>query len=289
MESVDLKGGNFQITGRVIRILSLKEEWLDTVEDSDAIIREIRDSSVNADLFTFRQSVLETEPKYAYPMEWEEVAVIPISSHDHWLDKQISSSAKRAVKKASKKGVEVKVVDFSDDLVRGICAISNETPVRQGRRYPLYGKSFETARENLSREAARCDFIGAFLGNELIGWIQLGYGKGCAIPFGMVSKIAHRDKSPQNALLSKAVDVSARKGVPFILYGFWTEGGLGDFKVHNGCMKMALPRYYIPITTKGKVVVKLRLYRGLRGYVPEKLRRPLKQLRSRWHQKMNAE
>ena len=64
--------------------------------------------------------------------EWDNAAVIPITTYSEWLEKRIESSVRRAVKKAVKSGVTVRIAEFNDDLVRGIVNINNETPIRQG-------------------------------------------------------------------------------------------------------------------------------------------------------------
>jgi hypothetical protein len=78
----------------------------------------------------------------------------------------------------------------------------------------------------------------------------------------MVSKIAHRDKSPQNALLSKAIELCAEKQLQYLLYGQWSAGGLGDFKQHNGCLRIDVPRYYVPLTLKGTLALRWNFHRG---------------------------
>ena len=281
MKMIKINDQCFQVLGRVLRFMKLNEEWMTIVECPESVIEEVKKRKLKVDLFTFRQSILENDQKYSYPMEWEEFAVIPISSHDNWLKKQISLGAKRAVKKAFKKNVEVRVVHLSDQFVRGVTDIFNETPIRQGRRYGHYGKSFDAVKKELSRDADKFDFIGAYLGAELIGFIQLGHGRGYVIPFGMVSKIEHRDKSPQNALLSKAVELCEEKGIQYILYGSWSGGGLGEFKRHNGCVKRAVPRYYAPITTIGRIALRFRLHRSLADWVPGGVKNRWVRLRSK--------
>ena len=61
------------------------------------------------------------------------------------------------------------------------------------------------------------------------------------------------------------------------------EDSLGDFKRSNGFQKFDLPRYYVPLTGKGKLALKLGLHRGWKEAVPKPLRKPLKKLRRRWY------
>jgi hypothetical protein len=209
--------------------------------------------------------------------------VIPIKSYDYWFNHQIERSSRKAVRKAEKSGVFVKVVDLDDAFLRGVTDIFNETPVRQGRPYENYGKDFETVKRELMKDRHRSDFIGGYFGEELIGFIQLGHAGISAIPFGMVSKIAHRDKAPQNAMLAKAIEVCEQKGIPYLLYGKWLSDSLGDFKRHNGCEKVDLPRYYVPLNVKGAVALRMGFHHGLAAVLSDDTKNRLKNLRKKWY------
>jgi hypothetical protein len=276
------------LQGSFLKIAGLEAEWYGEVREPEAVIRAIRGSSMGADIFTFCQRLPETEPRFGYRMEWEPVAAIPIHSYDKWLNEQINSGARKAIRKAEKKGVKVRVVPFDDAFVKGLTSIVNETPIRQGRPYQHYGKDLAAVQEEFSKDRDRCDFVGAYYGSELIGFIKLFQTPTYAIPFGMVSKIAHRDKSPQNALLSKAIELCAEKKLQHLLYGQWSEGGLGDFKQHNGCIRIDVPRYYVPLTLRGGVALRLNLHRGFAAALPPALKLRLIALRSRWYAKKSG-
>ena len=99
----------------------------------------------------------------------------------------------------------------------------------------------------------------------------------------IISKIAHRDLAPTNALLAKAVERCAEKRFPYLVYARWLDDSRGDFKRSNGFQKFDLPRYFVPLTLKGKLALKLGLHRGWREAVPEQIGKPLKKLRRRWY------
>ena len=67
------------------------------------------------------------------------------------------------------------VKDFNDDLIRGIVEVNNDSPVRQGRRFPHYGKTFDQVKKDHSSFLDRSDFICAYLGNEFIGFLKIVY------------------------------------------------------------------------------------------------------------------
>ena len=107
----------------------------------------------------------------------------------------------------------VKTVELDDALIQGITEIYNETPVRQGKPFPHYGKDFSTVKSETSTLLDRSEFIGAYHGNELIGFIKLVYLGNIASILNIVSKNAHYDKRPTNALIAKAVEICSQKGI----------------------------------------------------------------------------
>ena len=61
-----------------------------------------------------------------------------------------------------------------------------------------------------------------------------------------------------------------------------------EFKRRNGFEQINFPRYYIPLTLKGQVFVRMRLYRGLSGLIPEPILEPLLSLRTWYYKTMSA-
>ena len=93
----------------------------------------------------------ETEPRFEYYTEWESIAVLPVTTFTHWWSKQIKPETRNLIRKAEKKGVEIREARYDDEFVRGMTAVFNETPIRQGRRFWHYGKDFETVKQQFSR------------------------------------------------------------------------------------------------------------------------------------------
>ena len=280
---MEVDGKRILIEGEIPRIARLEQEWYEDVEDPRTLINQLCKSEPRPDILTFWQRLPDTEPKYSYPMELDSIAALPIKSYSLWWEKQIDRKARNKIRKAQKNGVVVKPVTFDDRFVRGITSIFNETPIRQGRHYLHYGKDFETIKRQFSRFLFREEIFGAYLGEELVGFIMLAYAENYAYLGHIISKIAHRDLAPNNLLLAKAVERCAEKGVPYLVYALWLEDSLGDFKRSNGFQKFDLPRYYVPLTGKGKLALKLGLHRGWKEAVPKPLRKPLKKLRRRWY------
>src|SRR2546421_402305 len=200
-------GKHIRIDGRLIRIARLDADKYHFLDDPEAMLDGLRNCGTRIDLFTFMQRLTDPQPKYQYPMEWDNLAAIPISTFEHWWTKQIGFKARNKAKQAEKKGITIREIPFDNLLVQGIWQIYNECPVRQGKRFHHYGKDVAT----VYREAATyldCSiFIGAFLGAELIGFAKLTYDE-TRTQTGLmhiVSMVQHRDKSPTNALIAQAV------------------------------------------------------------------------------------
>jgi hypothetical protein len=168
----------------------------------------------------------------------------------------------------------VRPVSFDDDLVRGIKAIYDETPFRQGRRFPHYGKDLETVRRENSSYIERSQFIGAFLNEQLIGFIKMVFTGNSARIMQILSMNAHFDKNPANALLSAAVETCSQRQVAHFIYGQYVYGNklsssITEFKRRNGFQQILLPRYYMPMTARGRAAVSLGLHRGISAMLPE--------------------
>lgn len=266
-----------------VRTARIEEEEYEDVENPEAIIDALTKTNPKPDIFTFVQRLPETEPKYGYYREWESIAAIPITTYDHWLKKQVDPTARNKVRKAQKAGVIVREVDFTDEFVKGMVNIFNETPFRQGRPFWHYGKDFETVKKQFSRNLFREDLFGAYYNDDLIGFIFLAYAGKYAMLGQIVSKIEHREKAPNNVLIAKAVEVCEKKKIPYLVYALWVEGSLGEFKRHNGFERIDLPRYYYPLTTKGRIILKLNLHHGIRAIIPENMKVRLKNVRKKWY------
>ena len=284
---MEVDGKRILIEGKIPRIAKLdpwfQQEWFEDVENPEVLIDALRKSKHHPDILTFWQRLPDTEPKYSYPMELDSIAALPIKSYSSWWENQIDRKTRNKIRKAQKNNVIVKPATFDDNFVRGITSIFNETPIRQGRSYLHYGKDFETVKRQFSRFLFREEIFGAYVGEELVGFIFLADAGGYIYLGQIISKIAHRDLAPNNLLLAKAVERCAEKGMPYLVYALWLEDSLGDFKRSNGFQKFDLPRYYVPLTGKGKLALKLGVHRGWKEAVPKPLRKPLKKLRRRWY------
>jgi len=271
------------ISGGLITVASLAPECYEAMTDPEAFIQQLKITGINADIFSFRQRLPEIEPKYNYYMEWESIAACRIKSYEDWLNNQVEKGTRKNVNKALKKGVITKLVHFDDNLIRGIMNIYDETPIRQNKPFPHYKKDFETIKKEHATYLDKCDFIGAYYNEELIGFIKMYYSEKCASTLQVISKIEHRDKKTNNALLAKAVEICDQKKMEFLQYGVWSFRSFGDFKKSNGFERIDLPRYYVPLNAKGCIALKLKLHHGLKNMLPKKIVDRLLDLRVKWY------
>ncbi len=279
------------VMGKWIKVASIFEESLieeEIVADPEIFITELRKGQPKADIFTFAQKLPDVEPKYRYHTEWDNAAAIPITSYEDWFRKRIGNDVRQNVRKSGKRGLVLNNVSFDDEFVRGIVDIYNETPIRQGRPFWHYGQDFDTVKKRTSHCVERSYFIGAYYRDELVGFIKLLRTGTVADIVLIVCKERHRDKKPTNALIAKAVELCVRERIDFLTYAqfFYQKksfSSLAEFKRRNGFEPIRFPRYYVPLTQKGRLGIMLNLHHGIKGVVPESVLDILRNIRARFY------
>ena len=289
---MEVCGKEVWIDGSLIRIAHIDGEGYQFLEDPEAALEALRRSRTRIDLFTFIQKLSDVSPKYGYPMEWDNMAALPVSTFEHWMTRQIDSKVRNMIRKAEKNGVVVREVAFDDTFTRGIQAIYNEAPVRQGKPFWHYGKNLEAVRKMNATFMDGSIFIGAFFQDNLIGFVKLVFDKdrSQAGLMQILSMIRHRDKAPTNALIAQAVRSCALRGIPYLWYANFSYGkkqadSLADFKRHNGFERVDLPRYYIPLTVAGQMALRLGLHHGVTDWIPEPLAATYRRIRGLWYRR----
>ncbi len=194
-------------TGRWLRIAGVRDEDYcegNPVPNPEKLLQQFKDAGGKADIFTFCQRAPEASPKYGYPMHWDNEAVLPLKGYDDWWS-SLSQETRRNVRLAGKRGVVVSGVPYDDQLVQGITDLYNETPFRQGRRFWHYGKDFASVKRDNASYLERSQFIAAYFGPQLIGFIKMVYVDKRAGIMQILSRSDHLDKRPANAMIAKAV------------------------------------------------------------------------------------
>jgi hypothetical protein len=287
---INIGGRNIKVEGRLLRIARIDGDKYRFLENPDGVIEGIRSCGERIDLFTFVQRLPFSEAKYSYPMEPDNFAAISISTYEQWWMEQLGFKARNKAKQAGKKGVVIREVAFDDALAQGIWKIYNECPIRQGRKFPHYGKDFETVRREAATFFDSSVFIGAYFNEELIGFIKLTQDE-TGTQAGLmhiISMIQHRDKAPTNALVAQAVRSCADRKIQYLVYSNFAYGNklrdsLSDFKERNGFQRMDVPRYYVPLTPLGQCAFRLGLHRRMVDLFPESVLSKLRELRNSWY------
>ena len=291
--ALNVGGTNIIVDGKWIKIAHIHdEEWLENdLRDPEKCVQELkkrRSSALHSDIFTFSQKLPTTTPKHSFPLEWESIAAVPITTFEDWWEK-LPQTTRKNVRRSQKRGVQVTVRELGDDLIRDIIELSNDSPVRQGKRFVHYGKTFEQTRKDQSTHLDRSDFICAYSGSELIGLLKIVYGGKLASILQFLPKASQQDKRPANALLAKAVEICEARGISHLIYGQFRYGNkrdssLVEFKIRNGFEEILVPRFYVPLTSWGTLCLKLKLHRGLVGILPSRTIAVAARLRAKWYE-----
>jgi hypothetical protein len=286
--SVEIDGKTVTVTGTWLKTAAVIDEDLvegDTLGDPESFVSRLQDSGLRADVLTFAQRLPEITPKHGYRKEWENAAVVPITSFAQWWNQRAEHSVRKSVNRAKKSGLVARVAEFNDQLLEGISRIYNEVPVRQGKHFWHYGKDLQTIRHALATYLERSLFIGAYYQDELVGFMKITWVGRTATITQILSLKKHFDKRPNNLMIAKAIEICEKEGMSHFIYGnfvyFDPNSTLTEFKRRHGFEPVQLPRYYIPLTLKGSIALGLGLHRGIAGNTPKAVMRQFLRIRKR--------
>jgi hypothetical protein len=275
--ALEINGNDIIVRGPWIRIARFEaEEWLESeLEDPQRCVEALKQQQspdLRADVFSFAQKLPATHPKYKYPMELESIAAVSLTNFQEWWE-SLPQETRKNVRRAQKRGVVVQVKSVDDDLFRDLQVLNNDSPVRQGKKFTHYGKTLDQVKRDQAAFLDRSDYICAYHEKELIGVVKLIYRGDVASILTFLPKASHHDKRPANAIMAKAVELCAEKGIHHLIFGNFNYGNkrhtpLREFKIRNGFEEILVPRYYVPLTLKGTISVRLKLHRGLVGLLP---------------------
>jgi len=208
----------------------------------------------------------------------DNVAVAEFDDYEDWLS-QLTHQTRKRIERAAQQGLEVRIVQPSEELARSICEIYNETPIRQFRRFHHFGVSLARVCEYVLH--SNNVFIGAFiwtevkegdriwLRNKLVGFIELECGDNTGVFSQILSLISCRKLMPNNALIAKAVRVCSDKGLNWLIYArMGNHPSLDEFKKNNGFKRCNIRRAFIPLSYKGRIAMLLGLHRELKDRTP---------------------
>ncbi len=287
---LNIGGAQIRVEGTMLRIARPDADKYQQLEDPEYVLTGLRRCKTRIDLFTFMQIMPLTSPQHSYPTEWDNLAVLPVSTFDHWWNHQIRSFPRNRARQAEKRGVVIREVQLDDNLVHGIWEVYNECPVRQGRRFRHYGKDIETVRREESTYLDSSVFIGAFFAEKLIGFAKLTWDqtRTQANFMNILSMVQHKDKAPTNALIAQAVRSCAERNIRYLVYQNFSYGNkppdsMTNFKEVNGFSRVEVPRYYVPLTSVGRLALRFGLHHRFLDRLPPSLLAQMQHLRRVWH------
>ena len=289
LPTTNIAGRTVVASGRLIKTAKLKdEEWLEgaLVADLDSFVEELRRSGLHADILTFPGALNTAAVVPGVKSEADNVAVICTQDYKAWWD-GLPQEARKNTRRAAKKGIVIRAATLDDDLAKGIKAIYDETPLRQGRPFWHYGKDIETIKRENSSYVERCQFIGAYFDGELVGFMKWVYVGDVARIMQILCLNAHQDKRPMIALIAKAAQMCHEQRMRYLIYGKFTYGkktdsSITEFKRRLGFVQLDFSRYYIPLTWRGHLALRTGLHGGLIVLLPRWLVESLLEKRSRW-------
>jgi len=258
---------------KLFNLATVDGEYLHDVTPTESLLGQAE--NMGADIFSFieRTFINRNQIFKNFTKEEDNAAILTAKTYEDWWSKQISKKSRNMVRKAGKKSVVARIFDPDEEAVRKIWEIYNETPIRQERRFSHYGISLDAVRKGFANTSNNSYLIGAYCNNELIGLLHLLYHERVALISQILSFQRHFDKAPNNALISKTLELCTQKNIRYIIYGrMGSHPSLDRFKQSNGFVKFIIPRYYIPLTRKGNVIVKLRLHREIEDALPQSIK-----------------
>jgi hypothetical protein len=280
--------------GRWLRVAMLKdEEWLEgePVADPERFIAELRASGLKVDLLAYSTSIDAERVPTKGRCELDNAAVIRIDDYKGWWD-GLPQEARKNARRAAKRGVEVRVARYDAEFVAGIKAIYDESPIRQGRRFWHFGKDMESVKRENASYLDRCEFLGAYHAGELIGFLKLVFVGNAGRIMQILSFNAHQERRPMVALIVKAAESCHVRGLKYLVYGKYTYGrksetSIMEFKRRLGFVQKDFPRYYAPLTWRGRIAIAIGVHAGWLGVLPNWLIHALLRMRGWWLEKAN--
>ncbi|MFO0450744.1 MAG: hypothetical protein ACK52I_19135, partial [Pseudomonadota bacterium] len=252
LRTVRVDGREVVVTGRLVRVAALRDEWYADLEGVDRLAAALRLARAGADVFTFPCRPPDGPDPAAHLRETENCAAIELRGYDHWWTRQIGSKTRALVRKAERAGVTLRVVPLDEVLLRGIQEIYDESPVRQGKPFWHYRRSLAELQRIHETFPDRSEFVGAYLGDELVGFVKLVYAGATANTMHIIARLSRRELPVSNALIAKSVAVASARGARLLVYDrFDYGGGSGDsllqFKRHNGFERLEYARCWVPL------------------------------------------
>lgn len=265
-----------KITKKLFFKLAENYEYAKDFCPSEKLISRLKVDRVDVLAFLERSWCVDwVSVDFPFPVKTckDNVALADFTSYQDWLS-NLKLETRARIKRSYKRGLRVEIVNPTWNFAKGVCEIYNETPIRQRRKFPHYGMTVEEANKQVSN--SENVFIGAYIADKLVGFIELICGDNTGVISQILSLASYRALLPNNALIAKSVEICASKNLSWLVYGrIGNHPSLDGFKFNNGFRKCETRRFYVPLSSKGKIAMLLRLHRELKDSIPTFLKKML--------------
>ena len=107
--ALEVGGKDIIVRGKWIRIARVEaEEWLESELENPQqcveALKQQRTADLRADILSFTQKLPAIRPKYEYPMEWDSVAAVRLTTFQEWWE-GLPQETRKNVRRAQKRGV----------------------------------------------------------------------------------------------------------------------------------------------------------------------------------------
>jgi len=173
-------------------------------------------------------------------------------SYDCWygsLDKRV-----RHAIRTSRTSLEQCTVDDGTDAIASIYA---EIEERQGRPFPFH--SIDAAElERIMVRRNESVFFRGLVGDRIVGAARVipSMSEGFAIVASFISRSSDFDKKPNDRLLAGLVEWAIQNQIRLLMYDYLGDDSLGFFKRRHGFCPLPIPRYAVPLTIRGSLVLR---------------------------------
>jgi hypothetical protein len=130
------------------------------------------------------------------------------------------------------------------------------------------------------------------MGEDLVGFVKMVLTDDVAAIMQINIKVAHQDKKITNAMVAKAVEFASEHKFAFLAYCKYSyhkniPEPLQEFKRRNGFLRYDYPRYFVPLSRKGRLALALRLHQPKSDLLPTSLLSCLLKARAKYYEALS--
>ncbi len=190
--------------------------------------------------------------------------ILPLSKGFEYIWKnKFNKKARNLVRKFLRSGGKVELLKNPLNYVDDIMEINLSKPLRQGRPLPeTYTRKdlvIQILERNIRDKGEHFRVYGAFIKDKLVAYAYVSEHNGYAYISRFLTHAKYFKYAASNGLLSFIIESLCKEGVKVVQYGYWSRHyeGVNHFLQQHGFEKGEVRAYYIPLTMKGSLVLKM--------------------------------